>query len=141
MTQPFLLYSKTGCWSGIQARLCKNPHKPPLPSIFMTNARFITYKTDEMKILSASNQFIWNCCVMIIAESWQHPLNPDAAIQLAGRVSHRQDRGGELGKSRGEGSVSTYTMTGATKIGFLPDMILSGPGGPRMLFRPFHLPS
>ncbi len=30
---------KRGCRSGIQARLDKDPHKPPLPSLFVTNAR------------------------------------------------------------------------------------------------------
>ena len=79
---------KLGCCLGIQARLRKNAHKPPLPSILMTNMKFIIHKMDELKLLTALNQFVQNHLI-IITESWLHPLIPNAAIQLAGRISHQ----------------------------------------------------
>ncbi|KAL6490208.1 hypothetical protein MHYP_G00005530 [Metynnis hypsauchen] len=38
---------KRGCWSGLTARLKRQPHKPALPSVFLTNARAITNELDE----------------------------------------------------------------------------------------------
>lgn len=40
---------------------------------------------------------------MIITETWLNPLIPDAAVQLAGRASYRQDRDKNSGKNRGGG--------------------------------------
>lgn len=74
---------KRGCRAGFRARLKRNPHKPPLPSIYMTNARSVMHKMDELELLTASDHFVRTCCIMIITESWLQPLIPDNATQLA----------------------------------------------------------
>ena len=94
---------KRGSRAGLLTRLRKQPHKPPLPSIFLTNARSITHKMDELELHVTANHLIRNCCVMIITETWLHPLIPDAAVRLADRSIHRQDRNMDSGKSRGGG--------------------------------------
>ncbi len=94
---------KRGCRAGFRARLKKNPHKPLLPSIYMTNARSVTHKMDELELLTASDHFFRTCCIMIITESWLQLLTPDTAVQLAGRICYRQDSDKESGKSRSGG--------------------------------------
>ncbi len=73
---------RRGCRAGLLARLVRQPHKPPIPSIFLTNARSIVHKIDEPQLLLASNNTIRDCRVIIISESWLHPLIPNAAVQL-----------------------------------------------------------
>ncbi|KAK1875851.1 Serine--tRNA ligase [Dissostichus eleginoides] len=83
---------KRGCRAGLLARLRKRPHRPPLPSLFLANARSIIHKMDELEVLLAANTNVRDCCVMIITESWLHSRIPDAAVQLPGRSTHRYDR-------------------------------------------------
>lgn len=45
---------KRGCKAGALARLRKQPHKPLLPSIFLTNARSLDNKMDELRLLVAT---------------------------------------------------------------------------------------
>uniref|UniRef100_A0A3P9IGT3 Reverse transcriptase domain-containing protein n=1 Tax=Oryzias latipes TaxID=8090 RepID=A0A3P9IGT3_ORYLA len=42
-------------------------------------------------------------CILLITETWLHPLIPDSAIQLAGYTAKRHDRTKDSGKSRGGG--------------------------------------
>lgn len=97
---------KRGCRGGLLARLRKQPYKSPLPSIFVTNARSIVHKTGELELLMANNQNIRDCSVMIITETWLHPLIPDSAVQLTGHSMHRFNRNKGSGKSRGGGLYS-----------------------------------
>ena len=94
---------KRGCRAGLLAQLRKQPHKPPLTSIFLTNARSIVHKIDELELHLAANCFVRDCCVMIITETWLHQLIPDASALLAGPTIHRSDRNKDSGKSRGGG--------------------------------------
>ncbi|KAK1904684.1 Proteinase R [Dissostichus eleginoides] len=94
---------KRGCHAGLLARLRKRPHRPPLPSLFLANARSIVHKMEELEVLLAANTNVRDCCVMIITESWLHSRIPDAAVQLPGRSTHRYDRNSASGKSRGGG--------------------------------------
>ena len=92
------------CYSPLPSRSsCRTTSCDTLPSILMTKVRSIIHKMDKLELLTIANQFVQNCCLMIILESWLHPLIPDAAIQLAVRISHRHDRGIDSGKSRGGG--------------------------------------
>lgn len=59
---------KPGCRSGILDRRRKYPHNPPLPSNFLTIARSISNKMDELVLLSASNRYVLSCGIMIITE-------------------------------------------------------------------------
>lgn len=47
---------------------------------------------DELELQIAANRYVQNCCMMILTETWLHPLNPDTAVQLAGCTIHHQDR-------------------------------------------------
>ncbi|KAK1893548.1 Protein translocase subunit SecA 1 [Dissostichus eleginoides] len=65
---------KRGCRSGLLLRLRKQPHKPPLPSIYLTNARSIVHKTDDLELQLSGTSYVGECCVLIITETWLHPM-------------------------------------------------------------------
>ena len=92
-----------GCGGSLLAWLRKQPYKPLLISIFITNARSIVHKTDELELLMTNNRNIHDCSVMIITETWLHPLFLDSAIRLTGHSIHRFNRNKSSGESRGEG--------------------------------------
>ena len=101
---------KRGCRSGLRARLSRQPHKPSLPSLFITNARLLPNKIEELELTISTQKNIQDCCVMVITETWLTPTIPAEAIKLAGRIAHRADRTSESGKSRG-GGLCVYTNT------------------------------
>lgn len=78
-------------------------NKPPLPSIFLTNARSLANKLDELKLQITANKIVGDSCILFILETWHHLLIVDTAIELAGRIAHRHDRTKDIGKSRGGG--------------------------------------
>lgn len=90
---------KRGRRSGALLRLRNRPHKPPLPSLYLSNARSLVHKMDDLEVQLAGNRYVRDCCVMIITETWLHPGIPDASMQLAGRFLLR----GDMTKSRGGG--------------------------------------
>lgn len=94
---------KRGRRSGLLLKLKNRPHKPPLPSLFLTNARSLTYKMDDLELQLAGNCYVKDCCVLVITETWLNPGIPDASVQLAGRSLHRWDRTEDSGKRRGGG--------------------------------------
>ena len=94
---------KRGRRSGVLLRLRKQPHKPPLPSLYLSNARSLVHKMDYLDLQLAGNRYVRDCCVLIITETWLHPDIPDASVQLAGRTLLRWDRTKDSGKSRGGG--------------------------------------
>jgi len=94
---------KRGCRSGLLVRLRRQPHKPPLPSIFLINARSITNKMDKLNLQISANKLIEDCSILLITETWLHSLIPDVAIELAGRTAFRWDRNKDSGKSKGGG--------------------------------------
>ena len=102
---------KRGCRAGVYAHLRRRPHQLPLPSIFLSNARSITNKMDELKLQMAANGLVQDCCILLIMETW---LN-SSAIELAGRTAHHQDRNSNSGKSRG-GGLCIYVNNNATTI-------------------------
>ena len=52
---------KRGCRSGLLVRLREQPHKPPLPSVFLTNARSLANKMDELLLQIATNNNMKDC--------------------------------------------------------------------------------
>ena len=94
---------KRGCRASALARLRRQPHKPPLPSIVLTNARSLANKMDELRLQVATNTTIRESCILLITETWLHSLIADSAIQLAGYTAQRQDRTSNSGKSSGGG--------------------------------------
>ncbi|KAK0153202.1 hypothetical protein N1851_005108 [Merluccius polli] len=91
---------KRGCRSGVRARLSRQPHKPSLPSLFITNARSLPNKIEELELTISTQKNIQDCCVMVITDTWLTPTIP-AEAQASGPHStpSRQDtrlRGGGL---------------------------------------------
>ena len=108
--------TKVGCRAGLLTRLRKLPNKPPLPSLFLANVRSIVPKINELELRIDTNNFVRNCCVMIMTETWLHPGIPDAAVQLAGHTIHHQDCNSESGKRKGGGlCVLLEQNTSATR--------------------------
>ena len=59
---------KRGCRAGMLARLRRQPHKPPLPRIFLTNARFLANKMDELRLQVATNTTIKDSFILLVTE-------------------------------------------------------------------------
>lgn len=98
---------KRGCRAGLVARLKRQPHKPPLPSIFLSNGRSIAHKMEDLELQLATNTSVRDCCVLLIMETWLNPLITDDAVQLAGHTIHCLDRSKDSGKSKG-GALCVY---------------------------------
>lgn len=84
-------------------RLRKQPYKPPLPSLFLTNARSIANKMDELRLLAATNFAGRDSCILLVTKTWLHSSIPDSSIELTGYTVQRHDRTSDSGKSRGGG--------------------------------------
>ena len=84
-------------------RLKRRQHTLPLPSIFLSNARSMANKMDELKLQITANKIIQDCCILLITETWLHSSITDTAIEITGRTAHRYDRNSDSGKNRGGG--------------------------------------
>lgn len=94
---------KWGCRVGLLAQLRRQPHRLALPSIFLTNARSVIHKTEELELQMVGKKHVQDCCVTIITETWLHLLIPDAAVQLSSHSMHRFNRTSSSSKTRGGG--------------------------------------
>ena len=94
---------KRGCRAGLLNQLRNQPHRPPLPSVFLTNARSRANKIDELQSQIAYNCHIHDCCLLIVRESWLRPHIPNATVALAGRTFPLCDRTKASGKRMGRG--------------------------------------
>ncbi|KAK3506378.1 hypothetical protein QTP70_002309 [Hemibagrus guttatus] len=94
---------KRGCRAGALARLQKQPLRPPLCSLFITNARCLTNKMDELRLQTVTNNITKDSCILLITETWLHLSIPDSAIELTGYTAQHHDRTSDSGKSRGGG--------------------------------------
>lgn len=72
--------AKACCRVGLLTRLRKQPLKPQLSSIFLSNARSITHKADDMELLIAANKSVCDCCVIIVTGTWLHLAISDTAV-------------------------------------------------------------
>lgn len=52
----------------------------------------IMHKKDDLELQQEGNRYIWECCVLIISETWLNLRIPDACVELAGHSLHRWDR-------------------------------------------------
>lgn len=107
---------KRGKQAGVWARLKANPFKPPLPTIFLSNARSIHGKMDEIRLHMAAKRTIYNCCCMIFTETWLDSTTPDAAIELAGLTAYRADRTADSGKKTGGGLCICISNSWCTSV-------------------------
>lgn len=76
------------CWCASLAK--EEPHRPLLPSLFISSVRSINNKMDEWRLYCHGHTI--GTVVIIITEAWLHPGIPDAAIELACHSTHRSDR-------------------------------------------------
>lgn len=67
-------------------RLWKQPHKPLLPSVCLTNTTSLAYELDEPQ--TAINKTVRGSCILLITETWLHSLIL-MAVKLAGCTVHR----------------------------------------------------
>lgn len=88
---------KQGSRAGALMRLCKQPHKPLLPSICLTNTTSLAYELDELQ--TAINKTVRGSCILLITETWLHALIL-MPVKLAGCTVHRTK---DSGKSEGGG--------------------------------------
>lgn len=77
---------KRGCRADYRIQLRKQQHKPLLSSIFLTNARFLANKMEELQSETYYNCFVWKHCVLIVTEAWLHLLIPDVSVELPGQT-------------------------------------------------------
>ena len=92
-----------GCREGLLARMRSCPDKPALPSIFLSNARSIANKMDELRLRVAANNIVKDSCVLILMETWLQASITNSAVALEFRTAHRADRTMASGKQRGGG--------------------------------------
>lgn len=52
---------KRGCRSGAMLKLRRQPHKPPLPSLYLSNVRSLVHKTEDLEFQLADNCYIRDC--------------------------------------------------------------------------------
>ncbi|XP_061141635.1 uncharacterized protein LOC133158431 [Syngnathus typhle] len=78
-------------------------HKPPLPSLYLTHARSLTHKMEDLELQLAANCYVRDCCALIIMETCLNLKIPDASVQQAGRSLHHWDRTVDSRKNRGGG--------------------------------------
>ncbi len=131
---------KRGKRAGVRARLKSNPFKPPLPTIFLFNARSIRNKMDEIRLQMTTQRAIFKCCCMIFTATWLDSTTPDAAIELAGRTAYWADRTADSGTKIG-GGLCFYINNFWCKNATVVDKLCS-PEVELMLLkcRPFYLP-
>lgn len=121
-------------------RLRKQPHEQALPSLYLSNARSLVLKMDDLELLLPGNRYARDCCVMIITKTWLHSDIPDASMQLAGPTLLRGDRTKHSGKSRG-GGLYIYVHNNWCNNG----TVIDNHGSPDLEYmsvrcRPFFLP-
>ncbi|KAK7877732.1 hypothetical protein WMY93_030546 [Mugilogobius chulae] len=129
--------------AGQRRRRCglkANPFKPPLPTIFLSNARSIRNKMDEIRLQISTQRTFKNCCCMIFTETWLDSSIPDAAIELMGRTAYRADRTADSGKKTGGGLCIYINNFWCTNVTIVEK--LCSPEVELMLLkcRPFYLP-
>ena len=89
---------KWGWRAGILTRLRNQPHKPLLPSLFLSNTRPIIFKMDHMEPLQSLLTNLYKTATTI----------PDATVQLIGCTLHRQDHSINSCKSRHSDSATHF---------------------------------
>lgn len=81
-------------------KLREDPHNPPFPSMFLTNAGSLTYKMDELEILMEGNRYIRDCCFNNV-RNLAALADSDVAVQLAGHTLNCLDCNKDSCKARG----------------------------------------
>lgn len=95
---------------------------------------------DELRLQVVTNNIIKDSCILLITETWLHPLIPDSAIQLAGYTAQRLDRTSDSGKSRGGGLCVYINNNWYTNIVTVDSHCSPNLEYVTVKCRPFHLP-
>ena len=83
---------RRGIWSGLQVRLRRHAHHPPLPSILLINVQSLVNKVDELKARISFQRDIRDCNILCFTESWLSQDILSSSIQPAGFSVHCADR-------------------------------------------------
>ncbi len=95
---------KHGKRGGIRARLRANPTRPALPTLMLSNIRYLENTLYLIQLSRSTQHEARDCCVFVFTETWLNDNIPDSAIQLHGLTCYRADRDSSLsGKTRGGG--------------------------------------
>lgn len=71
---------KRGKRGGILTRLKNCPHKPPLPSLILSNTQALTNKIDELRLRISTQK--WTSCALLFTETWLNTNIPDSPADL-----------------------------------------------------------
>ncbi|KAI4897626.1 hypothetical protein NFI96_030156, partial [Prochilodus magdalenae] len=95
---------ETGADEPARRALRRRGARTPLPSLFLSNLRSLSNKTEELLLLNQTNKDFSAASALCFTETWLSELTPDSALHLPGFQLHRADRDAERsGKSRGGG--------------------------------------
>ena len=82
--------------------------------MFLSNARSIVNKMDELNLWISSDKLITNCCILVITKAWLHSLVLNATMELTSCTLFCWDRNTNSGKRNG--GVFTSTIAGALTL-------------------------
>ena len=98
---------KRGHKGGVKERLRRRNHKPPLPSIILSNVRSIRNKVDTLDALCKFDCDYRNAGVICLTETWLTDMDTDNSVMISNFTSFRCDRDANNGKQKG-GGVCVY---------------------------------
>ena len=98
---------KRGKRGGVRQRIRRRGHRPPLPTIILSNVRSLRNKIDTLAALAKFDTDYRNSCVICLTETWLLPSDTNSSVTLDNFTLFRNDRDSSLGKSKG-GGVCIY---------------------------------
>lgn len=131
---------KRGKRGGVWVRLKANPFKISLPTIFLSNARSIRNKMDEVRLRLTMQKQMDNFNSLIFTETWLDSTTPAAAIELAGRTNYRADRTADSGKKTGGGLCIYINDSWCTNTTVVEQLCCPDVEFLLLKCRPFYIP-
>ena len=132
---------KRGKRGGVLTRLRKRHNQPPLPSIFLANARSVRHKVDELQCLMRTKKDFRDCSLYCITETWLDESVPDSAIITPGFTLYRSDREfNSVDKHRGGGVCFLVNDSWCTNVKVLSKSCTPELETLVIKCRPFYLP-
>ena len=90
--------------AGALVRFRQRSNRPPLPAVFLSNARSLCNKFDELFYLTANYRDYQDCSAFCFTETRLHSNISDTTVCPPGFKVHRADRSNELANKRGSES-------------------------------------
>ena len=83
---------KRGRRGGVQTRVRKRPHRPPLPTIILANVRSLRKQMDELHAKCQVERTFKEACIISVTESFLDETVADSEVHLDGFTLFRADR-------------------------------------------------